>query len=53
MECYNSISQDREEKLPKKKRTQGGSNLMAVIEDLLSSSENWYEIESIKDYQYP
>ena len=42
-------TQNHEETLPKKKRTQGGSNLMPVIENLLSSSENWYEIESIKD----
>lgn len=37
----------------KRNRTHGGSNLMPVIEELLSSSDNWYEVVSINDYQYP
>ena len=37
----------------KKKRTAGGSNLMPVIEHLLASRSNWYEIDSTPQYQYP
>ena len=39
---------------PKKKpRKSGGSNLMPIIESLLSSSSNWYEISETSQYQYP
>ena len=47
------LTQEEEQPQSKKSRTHGGSNLMPVIEGLLSSSENWYEVESSKDYQYP
>ena len=45
--------QEEKQTPPKKKRAQGGSNLMPIIEELLSSSDNWYEVESTKHYQYP
>lgn len=37
----------------KKPRRSGGSNLMPVIESLLSTSSNWYEISESSQYQYP
>ena len=38
---------------PKKHRHSGGSNLMPVIEALLSSASNWYEITETSQYQFP
>lgn len=37
----------------RKARAPSGSNLMPVIEDLLSSSQNWFQVTHSKDYQYP
>lgn len=39
--------------LPQKHRQSRGSNLMPVIEDLLSSPSNWYKITETSQYQYP
>ena len=38
---------------PKKQRHSGGSNLMPVIEALLASASNWYEITETSQYQFP
>ena len=37
----------------KKARTPGGSNLMPIIENLLSSHTNCYQITTTAEYQYP
>ncbi len=37
----------------KKKRRSGGSNIMPVVENLLSSPSNWYELTEASQYQYP
>ena len=46
------LNQEEEKPPSKKNRTCGGSNLMPIIEGLLSS-ESWFEIKSTKEYQYP
>lgn len=42
-----------ETKPMKKQRRSGGSHLVPFVEDLLSSSSNWYEITETSQYQYP
>ena len=49
-----SATAEEQHSCPKKKhRKSGGSNLIPVIEELLSSSSNWYEITETSQYQYP
>jgi len=37
----------------KTQRQSKGKHLLPMLSNLLSSSENWYTIESSEDYQYP
>ena len=48
-----SPDEDQQSCSNKKHRKSGGSNLIPVIEELLSSSSNWYEITETSQYQYP
>ncbi len=49
-----AITDEANDSCPKRKnRRSGGSHLMPVVEDLLSSSSNWYEITETSQYQYP
>lgn len=52
--CLYSQPAITDEAKPKKKqRRSGGSHLVPLVEDLLSSSSNWYEITETSQYQYP